>query len=109
MLEKVDHTYEKSTMIKGMKLNQNGSFSSHAKVLSDSDFKFLIDLADEKIEKAIDSITKGEFYINPKVTDKDNLGCSYCKFKDICFKTSKDEVKINPSKDLSFLGGDINA
>ena len=36
--------------------------------------------------------------INPKVSDGVNIGCEYCKFKDICFKTISDEETIYPEE-----------
>ena len=35
-----------------------------------------------------------EFSINPKVIDDENIGCAFCKFSDICYKTRSDEVMI---------------
>ena len=69
----------------------------------------IINIVDNNISNSINHILNGDFLINPKVTDKENLGCKYCNYKDICFRTSKDEVKIVPDKELSFLGGDNNA
>ena len=46
------------------------------------------------IDDAIENIFKGEFAINPKVIDKKNYACTYCSFRDICFKTKQDEVII---------------
>ena len=42
-------------------------------------------------------IRNNEFLINPKVTSDKNIGCVYCQFKDICFKTKNDEVLIQES------------
>ncbi len=40
--------------------------------------------------------------------DHQNLACENCKYKDLCFKTSDDEVVLEKQKDLSFLGGNNN-
>ena len=109
ILEKVDKTFDNSKIIKSMKLKKNGDFSGYAKVLSDCEIDKLIDITDKKIDESILHICEGEFYINPKTVENENLGCKYCKYKDICFMTKKDEVLISPDKDLSFLGGDIDA
>ena len=82
------------------------------KILSNTNKKEiqnLIKITTQKIDQAIDLICNCDFDINPKVTEKENLGCKYCKYKDICFKENKDEVLIKPDSNLSFLGGDTNA
>ena len=108
ILKKVDKNYDEDSMIKSMKILKNGDFAAYSKVVSNEDIKSIINTADKKIDDAIDSILNGEFNINPKVTNKANLGCAYCDFKDICYMTKKDEVMITPDKSLSF-GGDDNA
>ena len=35
-----------------------------------------------------------EFDINPKEMDDKNIGCKFCKYKDICYMTSSDIVKL---------------
>ena len=59
--------------------------------------------------EAIDNINNCNFPVKPKTTEKENIGCNYCKFSDICFKENKDLEYISFPKDLSFLGGDIDA
>lgn len=109
ILEKVDNTYKNSTIIKSMKLDSKGEFSRYSKILNDEQINKLIDITDEKINEAIEKICNTEFQINPKVTDKENLGCKYCQYRDICFVEKHDEVIIKPDSDLSFLGGEENA
>ena len=108
ILKKVDHTYVESTQIKSMKLKKDGEFASSANVLSDEEINNLIKMTDKKIDEAVAMICDAKFDINPKVDGEKNLGCLYCKYKDICFMSKKDEVKITPDEDLSFLGGDLN-
>lgn len=101
-----DKTYTKSELIKGMKINKDGSFSNNSKVLSEEDFSNIINYTDTKINEAVDSILEGDFSINPKVIDKENVSCKYCKYKDICFMTNKDIINLDKVLDLSFLGGE---
>ena len=89
-----DNNYENSKIIKGMKTNKDGSFSRYAKVLSNDDFNAIIDKTKEEIGKAFENIKNSKYDINPKVIDNKNIACEFCKFKDICFKTKEDEVKI---------------
>lgn len=109
ILEKFDKTYKDSTMIKSMRLDSRGEFSRYSKILSDDKINKLIEITDSKIDEAVSLICDAKFDINPKVTEKENLGCGYCKYKDICFKETFDEVLIVPDNDLSFLGGDSDA
>lgn len=109
ILEKVDYTYVNSNIIKALKLKKDGEFSSYSKVLDNEEINTLIDVTDKKINEAISSICNADFSINPKVDSDKNIGCKYCQYKDICFFEKKNEVRIVPDKNLSFLGGDQNA
>ena len=110
ILEKFDRSYEDSTLISGMKTKNDGNFSAYAKVLSNEQINNIVDLIDKKIDEAISNILAGNFCINPKKIGYDKeIGCQYCKYKDICFKTEKDEIRYEEINDLSFLGGDNNA
>ena len=110
MLEKFDLNYANSNVLKGVKLKNDGSFYAYSKVLNNDQIDNLIDLTEKNIDSSIDRILKGNFDINPKKIGFDNdLGCKYCKFKDICFKTNNDYVIYEEKEDISFLGGDNNA
>lgn len=109
ILYEFDKTYKESKFVKSLKLNNDESFSYYSKVLTDEQINNLIMLVDKNIDNAIEKINNCNFEIKPKTTMKENLGCKYCKFFDICFKENKDLEYITPYKDLSFLGGDIDA
>lgn len=109
-LSKFDNSFAESNLIKSMKLKKDGNFNANAKVLSDEKINKVIELTEENIDKAIVNITSGEFPINPKRIGLDkNIGCEYCKFKDICFKKEDDFVKLKEIPNLDFLGGEENA
>ena len=62
-----------------------------------------------RIKEAINNIQNNIFTINPKVDGDKNIGCDFCKFKDICFMKDKDLIYLDKVTDLSFLdGGDVN-
>ena len=107
-LARFDPTYENSEFIKSMKISSKG-FYAYAKVIEDIKIKQLIDLVDKKINEAIDEILNAKFDINPKRVGGENIGCSFCKFKDICYMKEEDIINLKEYKDFSFLGGDINA
>ena len=100
--------YENSNFIKSMKVTSNG-FASYSKVLSDNEINNLIDVVDKKIDFARDNILDGNFDVNPKQIGDEEVGCKYCKFRDLCFKTNNDFERLEENKSLSFLGGDYNA
>ncbi len=95
-----DSTYEKSDMIRGMKLTSSGEISKTSNTLSDDEINDILKLTHEKIINAMNNILEGKFTINPKVLNGKNVSCEYCKYKDICY---------HDEKDLVYLGGDDNA
>lgn len=108
LLNIFDPSYENSLYIKGMKKSKNG-FYSYTKLLSNEDISNLVNLVDKRIDDARDLILKGDFSINPKRIGDTNEGCSFCKYKDLCFMKEEDIINLKEYKDLSFLGGDKNA
>ncbi len=94
ILSIIDKDYDNSKVIKGMKTNKDGSFSRYAKVISSDDIEDIKEETKDKIEKTINNILNNEFTINPKVIDDKNIGCDYCKFRDICNMTNRDRVII---------------
>ena len=85
-----DKTYQNSSLIKSLKVKNDGSFYSTSKVLTDSQTTNLIKLADKKIKECIHQILEADFKINPKNIDGKNVGCEFCDYKDICFMKNKD-------------------
>jgi len=65
-LVEFDNSYENSSLIKGLKLKNDGNFSAHSKVLSDTEIDKIIELTEEIIDNSIDDILNGKFDINPK-------------------------------------------
>ena len=106
VLNKFDKTYENSKYIKSMKVKTDGDFYYYSKVLTNDEIDKLIDIVDNNINECIHNIEEGNFTINPKEIDNKNIGCNYCKFKDICFMSHKDIVNLKKYEDLSFLGGE---
>ena len=98
----IDNNYSNSKIIKGLKTNKDGSFSKTSKVLDDNQIEEIKQETQKCIRNVITKIKNNDFTINPKVCENVNIGCEYCRFKDICFKKIDDEVKIFES---DFLGG----
>ena len=94
ILSKFDTTYNDSKLIKGMKTTSKG-FSTYSKVLNDEEIDNMINNTDKLIDKAIKEILEADFEINPKVIDGNNVSCSFCEYKDICYLREKDITYIN--------------
>ncbi len=110
LLEKFDLTYANSQVISGMKTKNDGNFYYYAKVLNNKQMDKIIEIVEAKIDEAIEHILKGKFDINPKkIGYSKDIGCKYCKFKDICNKTEDDYIIYDEIEDLSFLGGGEDA
>ena len=101
-LKIIDNNYTNSKIIKSLKVNNDGSFAKSSKVLSDSEIEEIKKEVKIQIDKVIDNIKNNNFDINPKNSEGKNIGCEFCKFKDICFATKDDEVIIEPDT----AGGD---
>ena len=106
----LDSSYENSNIIKGLKVKNDGQFTKNAKVLNENQINTLIALTEKNILEGVAKILEADFTINPKKIgfDKD-LGCQYCRFKDLCFKKEDDYVILEEINSLNFLGGDDNA
>ena len=89
-----DSTYENSEMIHGMKLNKDGSFSRYSNTLSDIEIEEIIKLTECKIMEALEKILIGDFMINPKILDGENVACKYCKYNDICYRREEDNIYL---------------
>lgn len=94
MLSKFDNTYNDSKLIKGMKTTKDG-FYAYTKVLTEEEMEEIINKTDRLIDKTIDEILEGDFSINPKVIDGNNVSCMFCEYKDICFRKEEDLIYIN--------------
>lgn len=103
-LIKFDPTYENSKWISGMKTSSKG-FYPYAKVWNENDFKKISLITQRKIEEAIEEIEKGNYQINPKRIGMELVGCAYCTYKDICYRTEKDIQNLKEQKLNNVLGG----
>ena len=63
----------------------------------------LIEIVKDNIDNAFDNILNAKFDINPKRVGKDNIGCSFCKYSDICFMKEEDVVSLEEHNNLDFL------
>ena len=107
VLGEFNRGYSDSLMIKGMKVTKDGSISKTAKVLSDEVLYNVLKYTETIVDDTARKIEEGDFSINPKVIS--NLSsCRYCKFKDVCFTSSRDNVYLDSVSNLDFLEDDNN-
>jgi ATP-dependent helicase/DNAse subunit B len=97
-----DSSFDDSKVVKSLKTTSKG-FAHYSKVISSEKIERLEDIVDEKIDGAFKDIRDAKFDINPKRIGKDNLGCEFCKFRDICFMRENDVVNLKEYKNLEFL------
>jgi len=98
VLKEFDSNYMDSSVIEGIKTNNDGSFSSNSikKMLTDKQIDKVISITENKINETIDNVLNSKFDINPKY-DNGNIGCEFCKYKDLCFMKEYDLKKIEAS------------
>ena len=94
LLSKFDTTYNDSKLIKSMKTTNKG-FYSYSKVLTEDEINNLIEDIEKQIEKTTNSILEGDFTINPKIINGENVSCKFCEYKDICYRRENDLTYIN--------------
>ena len=104
ILKEFDSNYMESNVIDGIKIKNDGSFTSNSlkHMLNDNEINEIINITKEKINETINNILESKFDINPKY-DKVNLGCEFCKYKDLCFMKEYDFVNVKAS---SKFGGE---
>ena len=105
IISMIDRTYENSNLIKSMSKTSTG-FSKNSKLLTKSQMNNLYNLVDKKIDEARDEIINANFEIDPKRIGKDNISCTFCKFKDICFMNEGNVRKLEEVDLNTVLGGE---
>ena len=81
-----------------MMTTKNGYFGRFAKLLSEEQEEDLIELVDVFIHKTRDGIMEAQFDIAPKRIEGNDVSCTFCKYKDICFKKYEDYVFLEEKK-----------
>lgn len=98
-IDKVDSSFNDSKVIKSLRTSSKG-FYYYSKMINDEEIDILYNVVDSKIKEASMSILDSKFDINPKEMNNENIGCSFCKYKDICFMKPKDTVKLKEVKNI---------
>lgn len=98
-IDKVDSSFNDSKVIKSLRTSSKG-FYYYSKVINDEEIDILYNVVDSKIKEASKDILDSKFDINPKEMNNENIGCSFCKYKDICFMKPKDTVTLKEIKNI---------
>lgn len=100
LLSEFDDSFNKSSVIKSMSTTKNGSFNHYSKVVSEDNIDKLISIIEDNINKATNKIINANFDINPKILGKENKGCAFCIFSDICYVNPKNYVRLKEVDDI---------
>lgn len=98
-IDKVDSSFNDSKVIKSLRTSSKG-FYYYSKMINDEEIDILYNVVDSKIKEASMSILDSKFDINPKEMNNENIGCSFCKYKNICFMKQKDVVTLKEVKNI---------
>ncbi len=98
-IDKIDSSFNDSKVIKSLKTSSKG-FYYYSKIINDEEIDVLYNIVDSKIKEASKDILDSKFDINPKEMKNENIGCSFCKYKDICFMKPKDTVTLKEIKNI---------
>lgn len=89
-IKDMDSSYERSNVIIGLQIDKETNDLKYGnRIYTEEKKKELIDLVDNKINECISQVSDANFDIKPIKIDKID-GCSYCPYKDICFKLPSD-------------------
>ena len=106
ILERFDTTYEDSKYIKSMKYNPDKGFGVYSKIINDNTMYNIVKYMDNHIKEKANEILSGNFEIDPKIYEGNNISCKYCEFRDLCFMSNNNIKYLDKVDDLSFLGGE---
>ena len=107
-LNEFDDSYEHSKVIKSLEKGKD-DFKAYSKLLTEKEMDELYKLVDSKINEARDNILEADFKINPKRIGFNNVSCTFCKYKDICYMNESNIEELDEVKNLDFLGGNKDA
>jgi len=97
-----------SKYIETLKTISGGALYKSGRAHSKEWFTEIGELAKSKILEAKEDLVKNDFEINPKKIKKDDKSCTYCAFKDICFRKEKDYVVLNDEEEEEGSGENVD-
>ena len=88
-----------SNYIQSCKLTNAGVFSAKNRNRSEQYFDEISLKAKERLIETSHSILNNDFAINPKIIKGDNKSCSYCPYRDICYRDERAYVIYSTKED----------
>lgn len=99
ILPLIDDTYENSSIIQSLKVKNDGSFYKSSKTIDNKKIDEIYNLVDKYINETVNNIKNNNFEITCKIIDnKDDISCKYCPYKNICFKTNKNNIYLETQR-----------
>ena len=99
ILPLIDDTYENSSIIQSLKVKNDGSFYKSSKTIDNKKIDEIYNLVEKYINETVNNIKNNNFEITCKIIDnKDDISCKYCPYKNICFKTNKNNVYLETQR-----------
>ena len=99
ILPLIDDTYENSSIIQSLKVKNDGSFYKSSKTIDNKKIDEIYNLVEKYINETVNNIKNNNFEITCKIIDnKDNISCKYCPYKNICFKTNKNNIYLETQR-----------
>jgi ATP-dependent helicase/DNAse subunit B len=104
----IDPDFEEGSFIKGIQTKKNSTvLKKGAKTMSTKKQIELTEHLENLLDQAVIDMESGKFDVNPKGSLLESQSCSFCEFKDICFKAEANfiETKTKEKNSLQFLKG----
>ncbi len=108
LVDYIDST-ETKDYLKKFKLKKDGTHTANSKVFNENDEEKWLAIVEKKIQDCLTGINNGDFKIVSKLIDNKNVSCRFCHFKDVCFKTIKDNLYLESEKQEKKEGVDEDA
>lgn len=89
-IKQFDDSYESSQVIQSLSKKADGEWRYKNRIISYEDEDKLYEQIKELIENCINDVSEGKFEIKPINIEGKYDGCSFCSYKDICFKRPGD-------------------
>jgi len=108
LISMLDPNYDKSSYLNKMSTLKSGDFSRYADVISEDKMNELVLLVEDMINKANREIKNGSFNILSKNIEGKNSACTFCSYKDLCFKSAENMLYLTKKSFLEEKDGDEN-
>lgn len=108
LISMLDPNYDKSSYLNKMSTLKSGDFSKYADVISEDKMNELVLLVEDMINTANREIKNGSFNILSKNIEGKNSTCTFCNYKDLCFRVTENMLYLTKKSFLEEKDGDEN-